>query len=349
MTDSALPIIRPMTLAELLDRAIGLYRQNFLKFIGIFAIPYIPLMLIQSALTFFTSTSMINGINRDPANPFTPAMLNAYMGTLFFLFIQFILVNGVATAALTRAVANNYTGKPVGILDSYRTLSTSWLRLILALIVVFILVLFLFVWMIVPCVGWFSGPGILFFIGLVVTPLIAPIISLEKLGVFASIHRAWDLARTRFWWLVGMAFVLTLLGQLIVTGPVYLFSVILQFALSSFSGSMEQQLAISSISQTLITMSMSLLYVPLQLTVMTVVYFDLRARSEGLDLAMQMSGAAGSENESINLPEITNKSSMPFITGMDIGRFALLSLAGIAIYALIISVVFFIGMAAFGG
>ncbi len=346
MTESVMPIIRPMTLAELLDRSIRLYRQNFLKFIGIFAIPYIPLMMLQSGLSFFTSTSVLSGINRDPSNPFTPGMMAAGIGSFIFIFIQFILVRGVATAALTRAVANNYTGKPVGILDSYRTLSTSWLRLVLALFIVFIMVIFLLIWTIIPCVGWFSGPGILFFIGLVVNPLIAPVISLEKMGVLSSIRRAWDLARSRFWWLVGCAFVLTLLGQLIVTGPIYLLNFILQFAFSAFPGTMETQLVLTTIIQTLITMSMSLLYIPLQLTVMTVVYFDLRARSEGLDLAMQMSSDTGSENEVINLPEISDKSSIPLITGMDIGRFALLSLAGIAVYALIFSLLFLIGMAA---
>ncbi len=347
MTDSIMPIIRPMTLAELLDRSIRLYRQNFVKFIGIFAIPYIPLMLLQGGLSFFTSTSVLSQVNNNPSNiPFSPNMVIASLGSFIFIFIQFILVRGVATAALTRAVANNYTGKPVGILDSYRTLSTSWLRLILALFIVFIMVILLLVWTIVPCVGWFSGPGILFFIGLVVNPLIAPIISLEKVGVLSAIRRAWDLARSRFWWLVGCAFVLTLLGQLIVTGPIYLLNLILQFAFSSLPGTVEQQLVFTTIIQTLITMFMSLLYIPLQLTVMTVVYFDLRARSEGLDLAMQMSNDTGSENEVINLPEISNKSSMPLITGMDIGRFALLSLAGIAIYALIFSLLFIVGMAA---
>jgi hypothetical protein len=346
MTDSVLPIIRPMTLAELLDRSIRLYRQNFLKFVGIFAIPYIPLMILQGGLSFFTSTSALSGINGDPSNPFTPGMVAAGIGSFIFVFVQFILVRGVATAALTRAVANNYTGKPVGILDSYRTLSTSWLRLILALFIVFIMVIFLLLWTIIPCVGWFSGPGILFFIGLAVSPLIAPVISLEKMGVLSSIRRAWDLARSRFWWLVGCAFVLTLLGQLIVTGPVYLLNLILQFVFSSLPGTAEQQLVFTTIIQTLITMSMSLLYIPLQLTVMTVVYFDLRARSEGLDLAMQMSSDTGFENEVINLPEISNKSSMPLITGMDIGRFALLSLAGIAVYALIFSLLFLVGMAA---
>jgi hypothetical protein len=267
-------------------------------------------------------------------------------GSIVFLFIQFILVRGVATAALTRAVANNYTGKPVGIVDSYRNLSTSWLKLILALIIVFIVVILLFIWTIVPCVGWLSGPGILFFIGLVVNPLIAPVISLERIELLSAIRRAWDLARSRFWWLVGCAFVLTLLGQLIVTGPVYLLNFILQLLFTSMPGAVEQQLVLTTIIQTLVTMSMSLLYIPLQLTVMTVVYFDLRARSEGLDLAMQMSQDASSESEGLNLPDIAVQSSMPLITGIDVGRFALLSLAGIAVYALMFTVLFVIGVAA---
>ncbi len=340
MTDSALPIIRPMTLAELLDRSIRLYRQNFLKFIGIFAIPYIPLMLVQTIISLISSRSLLD---MDPSSgEFTPGMLTAFTGSFVFIIIQFILVQGVATAALTRAVANNYTGKPVGILDSYRTLSTSWIKLLAALFLVFVLTMILSVWMIIPCVGWLSGPGILFFMGLVVTPLIAPVISLENKGVLSSIRRAWDLSRSRFWWLIGTAFVLTLLGQLIVTGPIYLLNVILQIVLSSLPGTVEQQLIVTTIIQTLATTFMSLLYVPLQLTIMTVVYFDLRARLEGLDLAMQMTNSTTSENEVISLPDISGKTSMPLLTGIDIGRFALLSLIGIALYGLLFMMMFFV-------
>ncbi len=94
MTDSVVPIIRPMTLAELLDRSIRLYRQNFVKFVGIFAIPYIPLMLLQGGLSFFTSTSVLSGLDGNRANPFTPAMLFATFGSFIFAFVQFILVRG---------------------------------------------------------------------------------------------------------------------------------------------------------------------------------------------------------------------------------------------------------------
>lgn len=344
MTDSALPTIHPMTLPELFDRAIRLYRQNFFKFIGIFAIPYIPLVLIQTAFSIFTTRGLLDSSTNDFSNPdfmSSPGMIAAFIGSFVMVFVQFIFVQGVATAALTRAVANNYTGKPISILDSYRTLSTSWVKLIGALVIIFIMVMILVAWTMIPCVGWFTGPGILFFVGLSVSPLIPPVITLEQTGIFASIRRAWDLARSRFWWLIGCALVLTLFGQLIVSGPIFLMNFIMTYVVSSLSIDMETQYVITTITQTLINMSVSLLYVPLKLAIMTVIYFDLRARSEGLDLALQMpSFAPSTENDVINLPNISGKSTTPFITGIDIGRFALLTLIGIAFYGLITVVMF---------
>jgi hypothetical protein len=234
-------------------------------------------------------------------------------------------------------VANNYTGKPVGILDSYRNLSSSWLKLVGALTFITLFTIILFVWMFIPCVGWFSGPGMLFFIGMMVTPLIAPIITLENNGVLASLRRAWDLARNRFWWFVGCVLVLAVFGWLVVSGPLVLINWILTYLASMLELDYQLQLIVSTLIQTLVTIFTSLLYMPLRLTIMTVVYFDLRARSEGLDLAMQMPASAGSENQTVSLPEITNTtSSMPLITGIDIGRFALLSLAGIALYGIFV-------------
>jgi hypothetical protein len=342
MTESAVSIIRPMTLGELLDRGIRLYRQNFFKFIGIFAIPYIPLALIQAAVSVFSTTSLVQTTNNTSPEEilFSPGMVAATAGGFLVFFVQFIFVQGVATAALTRAVANNYTGKPVDIIDSYRTLSTSWLKLVLALVLIFILVVILSIWMIIPCVGWFSGPGMLFFISLVVSPLIPAVITLENNDIFSSIRRAWDLARSRFWWLVGCALVLTVFGSLIVSGPVFLINWILTYIASTFELDYELQLAVTTIIQNLVTIFTNLLYMPLKLTIMTVVYFDLRARSEGLDLALQIPASPDSENQVISLPEISAKTQTPLITGIDIGRFALLSLASLALYGLIFVVIF---------
>jgi hypothetical protein len=47
MTTAALPQLRSRGIGELLDQAVRLYRQNFLKFIGIVALIQIPITFIQ--------------------------------------------------------------------------------------------------------------------------------------------------------------------------------------------------------------------------------------------------------------------------------------------------------------
>jgi len=86
-----------------------------------------------------------------------------------------------------------------------------------------------------------------------------------------------------------------------------LISYIFSFVAASNPESLEQYTLLSTVIQTLVTMIFSLLYLPLQLTAMTVVYFDLRVRSEGLDLALQSTEAAGAKPDRGFLPEITRR------------------------------------------
>jgi len=344
-----------MTLGEILDKAIRLYRQNFLTFIGIFAIPYIPLVIIQMIFTVLYTTTMISPDFLQSADPTTTMGLGivTIISSVVFLIANFILVSGFATGAITRAVANIYTDKPIGILDSYRAISGSVWKLIWAIVLCTLILFIVLIWAIVPVVGWLSGPGIFVFIALIVSPLIAPIAVLENLGISKTIRRAWDLGRSRFWWLIGYALVLTLLGQLIVTGPVYLLSAILQGVFASLPDlGYEMQTIVDTIVSNLLTMALGLLYTPLQLTMMTVVYFDLRARSEGLDLALQLSPQTENQSETLSttLPEISNTGQVtPVITGIDMGRFALLSLVGVLIFACYFGFLFMIVGAAMYG
>jgi hypothetical protein len=82
-----------------------------------------------------------------------------------------------------------------------------------------------------------------------------------------------------------------------------------------------------------------LLYLPLQLTAMTVVYFDLRVRSEGLDLALQAAAASGEETNIVALAGTSPQPTSSLVTGTDVGQFVLLSLAGGAIYVVLVSIV----------
>src|SRR6266498_1017584 len=164
MDTPVLATLRPLRLGELLDRAIRLYRGNFLTFIGIIAVVYVPLTVLQTAATTLLSSSMLGGFS-TPEEIFTNA---AYwigmLSTIVLGLVQFVLVQGIATGALTRAVADNYLGKKTSILDAYRGIGKSWLTLLGALL--FILLVFFVLtlwWIIVPCVGWYTGFGMMVF------------------------------------------------------------------------------------------------------------------------------------------------------------------------------------------
>lgn len=339
MTTSLSPVLRPLSLAEILDQAIRLYRSNFANFIGILAIPYIPLIILQTAMSYLMTSSLLDF---DPySSTYNPFFSTSYWlgiaGSLFTSLLQFIFVQGVATAALTRAVANNYIGRPTDIFGAYKSLGGSWLRLLLTILLAILLGIVLGVWMIIPCVGWFTGPGVLLFLFAIVVPLIAPVIVLERHGAWDSLQRAWTLARSRFWWMIGFVFILYLFSQIVITGPTALAGFLLQILLPASSSSFAQPL-LTTIIQALVTMVFSLLYLPLQLTAITVVYFDLRTRTEGLDLALQTSGVPAEGTSVAFLPEITAVPQTGLITWTEVGYFVLLTFGFVAIYFLIVGV-----------
>jgi len=347
MTDLVFPSLRPMSLVQLLDQAIRLYRRNFLQFIGIIAVPYVPIMVLQAASSALSTSTLTRGMMSSPEALFSNSSYwLGILGTLVVVVLDFFLVRGLGAAALTRAVADSYAGQKVGILSSYRHLKDSPVRLILALVLMGLISIVILVWAIIPCIGWISGLGLFYFVLLVVSPLLAPITVLENNGVLDSIRRAWDLSRVRFWWLIGFILVLSLFAAIVLVGPSLLINLVMRSVLLSGSNPFGQQLILSSIIQILFSTIMGLIYYPLYASAITMVYFDLRVRSEGLDLALQAENApAPDANALINLPQIVpTKSASPFFTGTDILQFILLTLGLVAVlvlvYSILIGVVF---------
>jgi hypothetical protein len=341
MEIQSLPALRPLRLGELLDQAIRLYRRNFITFIGIIALVYVPLMILQTASTTLLTSSL--GTMRTSTSPEDIFNNYAYWGgllsTIVLGFFQYILVQGIATGALTRAVADNYLGKKTGILDAYRGISKSWVSLLGALLLLSLLLIVVFLWwIIVPCIGWFTGLGMLAFLWLAVNPLVAPAVVLEGQGALASIRRAWDLARRRFWPVLGTIFVLILFSVLIVNGPTAIVNVLLTQVIGSL-GDMTTQLIITSIVQALVSLVFILLYYPLQLTAFTLVYFDLRVRTEGFDIALLTMGTLepveAASVAAVPVPQSTER----LITGPDLGNFAILTLGVLGLYILFFALI----------
>ncbi len=357
MTTDALPKLRPLGMGQLLDQAIRLYRRNFLKFIGIIAVVQIPLTLfnlLASLLTFgdmFAQTSPGRPPPTTPSEMFTPRYFAGMGSTCILGIVGFVLIQGIATAALTWAVADHYLGKSTSFLGAYRKVGRSWLGLIGAMLLAFIISIGLFVWLLVPCIGWLTGAGILAFFWLAIVPLLAPIVVLEKQQALQAIRRAWDLVRRRFWWVMGFITILAVFNQLIVSGPTLLITLLFQFLAQSF-----QQLenlftayVLQTAIQSLLALIASLVYLPLQQTSITLMYFDLRVRTEGFDLALQAEGTSGATTA---IEELIAQAPPPetkgLVTWTELGYFALLSLGVIIVYVAVVMVSMIFGLALVG-
>ena len=353
MTVTPTDVLRPLRAGEILDRAIRLYRRQVLQYVGIVALIQVPLITIQllaALLMFGNMFSQFDNLLTNPAAaPDTPfeifgpgylagASLNGLVSILTFILLQ-----GVAAAALTRAVAHHYLGQdePRSILDAYRNIKDVWFSMVGAVLLVAAISIGLLIWWLVPCVGWFTAGGMLLFLWLVILPLLAPVITLEKESPTHAWRRAWNLARRRFWWVLGFAALLYVFNLLVVAGPAALISAAGQILVTDPFDFSQRTFTIQSIVQAIATLVTSLLYLPLQVACMTVLYFDLRVRTEGLDLAL----ASGEPEDGHWLPQPAGAAhSSALITGRDWRNFVLVTFGGIGaflvFYAILFAIVF---------
>src|SRR5687767_14942232 len=338
---SSLPVLRALRLGELLDQAIRLYRRNFLTFIGIIAVVYVPLMILQTISSTWLSSSLLNvSAAQSPEEIFSNSSYwLGLLSTVVLGFLQIILVQGIATGALTRAVADNYLGRKTNILDAYRGIGKSWLSLLGALLLLgLVFIVAVLWWVIVPCIGWVTGLGMIAFLLTVVNPMVAPVVVLEGKGAVDAIQRAWSLTRRRFWPVLGYIFVLNLFSLLVVNGPVAIVNAVLPQFLGSFEDP-TMRVVVLSIIQMLVTLTALLIYYPLQMTALTLIYFDLRVRTEGFDLALLTMNESELADTSQAMAAPPSQTTERLMTGADLGNFAILTLLAAGVYILFFTVI----------
>jgi hypothetical protein len=349
MTVSEVPQLRPLGLGQLLDRAIRLYRRNFVTFTGIIASVYVPITVFQLLLTIINIPRTIEALERLSSPSAQPTSWGSLVdlwstgagGVTSFLTIvlTLVLVNGAATAALVRAVSDSYLGESVSIFGSFRKIGRRWLKLIGALLLAGLINLGLILyWVAVPCLGWITGLGIILYFSWVIQALIAPILVLEDQSAGGAIRRAWDLSRRRFWWALGFMFILIIFSQIVVTAPATLASVVLNAVLGSWASARDPAsvLTIRTVVQSLVSLALNLIYLPLQLTATILLYFDLRIRTEGFDLGVLSASIEASGTE---LGELTTQAPPPvrgrLITGTELAYFAGLSVGVVILFGIL--------------
>jgi hypothetical protein len=348
--------LRPLSLTELLDRVVRLYRRHFFTFIGIIAVMQVPLTVISLLYSLLTFGAWFQRVNNQPFVPgqglfdaFGPEYWLGLGGSLLFSVLFVILIEGVAGAAMTRAVADSALGQPVTFGEAYRRVRPALPRAIGTVLLATLMSFGLFLFALVPCVGWFVGVGLALYFSVIIVPIGIPVIVLEGRGGSAALRRAWDLVRQRFWWVLGFVGVVLLFGLVVINGPIYLLTVLFQFIAPQQAAEPGTLFTVQTIVSSVSSLALSLVYLPVRHISAALLYFDLRARFEGLDLAL-LASEGGGEAPGVVVAHAPAPQTGTLITGREFGYFAAFSVGGLAVfgalYAGLIAILFFMMSAA---
>lgn len=249
------PVLRPLSLGEMLDVAFGLYRALF-----------VPLLVVTLAT---------NAI---------PVAISVYIqtagGTLVHLPLYFgnlalnMVLGAIASAAATFIVSGEYLGTTVAAGDAFSKAAPFVGRL-----VTLGFLMGLVIGLGTLC---FLLPGAILLAGLAVS---TPAMVLEGLpNAFAAMGRSWALTRGARWklfWALVTVVILIVLPTIALGG----------FAAASGDASLlAPEASLTSLLWLVAVSLIQMLIYPLFYCVLTVAYYDLRVRKEAFDLEVLAGG-----------------------------------------------------------
>jgi hypothetical protein len=251
-------VLRPLSISELLDRTFHLYRNNFLVFVGIMAIPQLLVLALQLARAVTLTTG--------PLQRFSPIALLA--GLASYVAIE------ISAAATVMAVSNIHLDRPVSLGAAFSSAKGSMLRVVL----------------ITLAVGIAAGIGLIFLIvpGVylwLMWSLAIPVTVLEGGGLNASTKRSKELtqgSRGRIFVIYLLIIVLAMVVGMIFQVPLGILAVLL--GRGNAGGAISLIVAVSAVGSFISTSLVG----PLATIALTLIYYDQRVRKEGFDLQLMM-------------------------------------------------------------
>jgi hypothetical protein len=259
-------VIRPASVGEVLDVGLRLARRNYwpLVLLGAWGlVPWYILEGIVSAVGGSGQARIAANIVQQPA-----------FGLGYFLFgVASVVIVGLSFLAILLACAQLVTGEAVA-----RELNAGALyRLALGRLGAYILLVIIFILLFVPLVILF--PLGIFLVVRWSVSIVA--LAVERKGPLASLRRSWQLTRGSWWHILGTFIVWWILV------------VVLEFVLVGVAGTVGSVLTftghpvVGAIVATIASLIVALLVTPISVAIYVVLYFELRARREGFDLALQ--------------------------------------------------------------
>jgi hypothetical protein len=275
--------LRPMTLGEVLDRTFTLYREHFLLFVGIAALPNLVMLLFRfGALLFMRATAA------GAAPKFSsPGMLGGIVAGAFGSAILLMILVGITQAATISAVSELFLGRETNVRDAYSNAKGHILTvigiMILTGLATFIGLIFLII------------PGIYLACRLAVS---VPVSVVESDSPVSSMERSMELTKGY----AGQMFLLFLL----VVALTYVMAIILQFPVMFFTitaamakhevstGVMAYSYIADFVSQAVVG--------PIGTISAALMYYNLRVRKEGFDIQHLMNSLGSVPRPLADLP-----------------------------------------------
>jgi hypothetical protein len=293
--------LRPLSLAELLDRSFSLYRRHFWVFVGIMAPPSIAMLLLS------LGSNAISGVQAlAPEFQPSPEMGMALaIGVILLTLVTFLLywiTYALAVGATTSAVSEIYTGETPSIAAAFRAIKgrlgrLTWLLFLLGVRLVGIVLIVMVTTVIAATaaglvapalgaigfgVGMFAAFGVFVWMFLRYAVCV-PAAILEENTASDAIARSIDLTTG------SLLKVLVLLVFTVIVTYAALAIFQMPFAIAAFVVGLETPAGFGLNMLGVITGSVaSALTSPLAVVAMAVLYYDLRIRHEGLDLELMV-------------------------------------------------------------
>ncbi len=273
----------PMTVGQILDRTFNLYRRNFVRYVTITALVYIPIALIATIIMSTLLTSFVEWAESakesqgaGATEEFDFAMFGQLMASVYATLIFLQLGQEFSKAALAKGVSESYMAREARVGDAMRALLRRGVVVFIAFIVV----------LVVTVVGMMACfvPGVFCWLWFMLT---TQVIVVEKRGPFAAMARSKRLVAGN----MGKAFGLGLLLWLITMIVGGMFGQLGQaIGQAVLPDGPTEQVVISQLAQAL----GQILALPIVAIAMILFYYDLRIRKEGFDLEM-LAQSLGSE------------------------------------------------------
>jgi glycerophosphoryl diester phosphodiesterase family protein len=247
------PILRPLSVGEILDTSFSLYRWHFgaLATVSLICtgLPLVLRLFVEAAGGLFTHIPL----------------------ALVYL-LSLVVLSLVATGATVFIVSESYLGRPLSAREALTRATPYMGRILIASLLMALVVGLGFMLMVIP--------GIILGVGLA---LAIPAVVLEP-GRSASgaLSRSWELTRGSRWRIFGLGIVLFVLLYI----PVVAISGLVAVLLPRGAGPSFAASSTSTIVALAIGGMIQLFIYPLFYCVLTVTYYDLRVRKEGFDLEL---------------------------------------------------------------